>query len=199
MVKSLLVRFPRPDKKIPTTKISHFPLPVNVFFGKHCHTAYFVSIEQLLDKFISKVFSQKCEPAGIYLFNVNEGNTRTVCEKCSKSTVNVFDVSLFLTLNIIHTSLRCFVCVNFEQVNVGWESGDGYNAKFIAIFQVVEKKTAEINRYFLFDFFFIYCFDLSAKRKIHNCPSFLNYAQWKELCWRNQSKTWHLALDKTFI
>ena len=175
MVKSLLVRFSPPDKKIPTTKISHFPLPVNVFLGNTAtQHALFPLNSCQINLYLRYFLRNVNQPAFTCSTLTKETPERS--EKCSKSTVNVFDVSLFLTLNIIHTSLRCFLCVNFEQVNVGWESGDGYNAKFIAIFQVVEKKTAEINRYFLFDFFFIYCFNLSAKRKIHNCPSFLNYA-----------------------
>ena len=41
-------------------------------------------------------------PTGIYLFKVNNGNTRTRCEVCSKLTANTL-VSLLLTLNIFHT------------------------------------------------------------------------------------------------
>ena len=42
---------------------------------------------------------------GIYLFKVNNRNTRTRCEICSKLTIKpgVFMVSLLLTLNIFHT------------------------------------------------------------------------------------------------
>ena len=38
-------------------------------------------------------------PAGIYLLEINNRNTRTGCEICSKLTM----VSLLLTLNIFHT------------------------------------------------------------------------------------------------
>ena len=44
-------------------------------------------------------------PAGIYLLKVNNRNTKTRCEICSKLTSAnvVFMVSLSLTLNIFHT------------------------------------------------------------------------------------------------
>ena len=49
-------------------------------------------------------------PAGIYLFKVNNGNNRIMYEICSKLTINtperltdVILASLLLTLNIIHT------------------------------------------------------------------------------------------------
>ena len=40
-------------------------------------------------------------PVGIYMFKVNNGNTRTRCEMCSKLMLS--QVSLVLTLNIFHT------------------------------------------------------------------------------------------------
>ena len=65
-------------------------------------------------------------PARIYLFKVNNGNTRTICEICEKLTKrqqsNVIDgvpLSLLLTLNRFNTFFRCFV-VDFEQVNGDW-------------------------------------------------------------------------------
>ena len=56
--------------------------------------------------------------AGNYMFKVNNKNTRTRCEKYSKSTIKtpgrrrfgVVLVSLLLTLNIYHTLLLCFYC-----------------------------------------------------------------------------------------
>ena len=49
-------------------------------------------------------------PDGIYLFKVNNRNTRTRCEICSKLTINTPErrhgdvlVYLLLTLNIFHT------------------------------------------------------------------------------------------------
>ena len=32
-------------------------------------------------------------PAGIYLFKVNNGNTRTICEICLKLTIKTLDMS----------------------------------------------------------------------------------------------------------
>ena len=48
-------------------------------------------------------------PAGIYLLKVNNRNTRTRCEICSKLTIN--------TPERRHSSVSI---VNFEQVNAGW-------------------------------------------------------------------------------
>ena len=50
-------------------------------------------------------------PAGIYLFKVNNGNTRKTCEICSKLTIKM--VPLLLNLNIFHTLYyftQCFYC-----------------------------------------------------------------------------------------
>ena len=54
-------------------------------------------------------------PAGIYLFKVNNGNRRRMCEICSKLTKrhqkdvsNVVVMSLLLTLNRFHTLCWCF-------------------------------------------------------------------------------------------
>ena len=58
-----------------------------------------------------------CNPVGIYLFKVNDGYTRTMCEICSKLTIktperrhDVFLVSLLLTFNKFHTLFLCFHC-----------------------------------------------------------------------------------------
>ena len=67
-------------------------------------------------------------PADYYLFKVNNRNTTTRCEICSKLTikkperrhsVNVILVSLLLTLNIFNTLTPCssVSIVKFEQVN----------------------------------------------------------------------------------
>ena len=45
-------------------------------------------------------------PAGIYLLKVNNRNTRTKCEICSKLTIN--------------TPCSSVSIANFEQVNAGW-------------------------------------------------------------------------------
>ena len=49
-------------------------------------------------------------PAGIYLFKVNNRNTRTRCKICSKLTLKIPErrQSLLLTLNIFHTLFQCF-------------------------------------------------------------------------------------------
>ena len=51
------------------------------------------------------------------MFKVNNRNTRTRCEICSKLIIGVVLVSLLLTLNIFLTLLGAFI-VNFEQANV---------------------------------------------------------------------------------
>ena len=61
-------------------------------------------------------------PASNYMFKVNNRNTRTRCEMCSKLTVKISErrqcrrpmVSLLLTLNIFLTLFQCFYS-NFEQ------------------------------------------------------------------------------------
>ena len=58
----------------------------------------------------------KFDPVGIYLFKVNNRNTRTRCKTSSKLTTKT--PKLLLTLNIFHT-LRVSI-VNFEQVNAHW-------------------------------------------------------------------------------
>ena len=49
---------------------------------------------------------KKCFPVGIYAFKVNNRNTRTRFEICSKLTIKTSErrhlVSLLLTLNIFH-------------------------------------------------------------------------------------------------
>ena len=54
-------------------------------------------------------------PAGIYLFKVNNRNSRTMCKICSKLTIKTpergqwrFLVSLLSTLNRFHTLFWCF-------------------------------------------------------------------------------------------
>ena len=57
-----------------------------------------------------------CHTVGIYLFKINNGNTRTMCEIYSKFSVNVIDVFdiilvfLMLTLDKFHTLDWCFNC-----------------------------------------------------------------------------------------
>ena len=47
-------------------------------------------------------------PVGIYLLKVNNRITRTMCEICSKLTINT--LVLLLTWNIFHTLFQCFYC-----------------------------------------------------------------------------------------
>ena len=65
-------------------------------------------------------------PVGMYLFRVNNGNTRTICEICSNLTINT--LSLLLILKKFYTLFHCFRCwphwrrsgvfiVNFEQIS----------------------------------------------------------------------------------
>ena len=55
---------------------------------------------------------------GNYMFKVNNRNTRTSCEICSKLTIKTpVPVSLLLALNIF-TPCSSFSNANFEQVNV---------------------------------------------------------------------------------
>ena len=47
--------------------------------------------------------TEQDKPVGIYLLKVNNRNTRTRCEICSKLIIVNVLVSLLLTLNIFHT------------------------------------------------------------------------------------------------
>ena len=63
-------------------------------------------------------------PVGNYKFKVNNRNTRTRCEICSKLTIKTPErrhvlVALFLTLNTF-TPCSSLSLVNFEQVNARW-------------------------------------------------------------------------------
>ena len=49
-------------------------------------------------------------PAEIYLFNVKNRNTRTMCKICSKLTIKTPIKSLLLTLNRFHSFLCCLYC-----------------------------------------------------------------------------------------
>ena len=53
-------------------------------------------------------------PTSIYLLKVNNGNTRTMREICSKLAI-VFIVNLFIYCPGVYT-------VGFEQVNAGWDA-----------------------------------------------------------------------------
>ena len=61
-------------------------------------------------------------PAGNYMLRVNNKNTRTRCEICSKLTmVSLLQTSgVFLQLRTYFTPCSSVSMVNFEQVNAGW-------------------------------------------------------------------------------
>ena len=90
-------------------------------------TVFFIRIFFLLSfSHISFCRKQvKIIPARNYMFKVNNRNTRTRCEICSKLTIKTLErrvlVSLLLTLNIFQTLFYSF-CVSFEQVIVGWDN-----------------------------------------------------------------------------
>ena len=58
-------------------------------------------------------------PAGIYLLKVNNRNTRTRCEICSKLTINTPERRHWR--RTYFTPCSSVSIVNFEQVNAGWE------------------------------------------------------------------------------
>ena len=72
-------------------------------------------------------------PVGIYLFKVNNRNTGTVGEICSKLTVKTPERSQWrrsgvFIVNFKQISLIVLVSivVDFEQVNTGWETRNFY-------------------------------------------------------------------------
>ena len=66
--------------------------------------------------------TEKPFPGNIYLFKVNNRNTKKRCEICSKLTIkkhqndvnDVVPVFLLLTWNIFHTYFKCFSIGDFE-------------------------------------------------------------------------------------
>ena len=63
-------------------------------------------------------FCQRVYPAGIYLLKVNNRNTRTRFEICSKLTIK--------------TPCSSVSIINFEHVIAGWENGGAYeNVSFV--------------------------------------------------------------------
>ena len=66
-------------------------------------------------------------PVGIYLFNVNSGNTRRICVTCSKLTLETAEQRRCRRFWYLYCQLwkyfrHCFrvFIVDFEQVNAGW-------------------------------------------------------------------------------
>ena len=66
------------------------------------------------------------------MFKVNNRNTRTRCEICSKLTVKTPERRYFTTCSSV------FI-VNFEQINAGWEDVNGF------------KSTGRVSSFFCFD------------------------------------------------
>ena len=68
------------------------------------------------------------EVLSLYLFKVNNGNTRTVCEICSKITIKTPLTTLLMSLWCLYLYLWADLThwsgvsiVDFEQINAGWE------------------------------------------------------------------------------
>ena len=79
-------------------------------------------------------------PAGIYLFEINNRNTKTMCETCSKLTIKIPERrqwcrSGVFIVNFEHIPhfVLVFLLLTFEQVNAGWAKADlekhGYKKK----------------------------------------------------------------------
>ena len=89
---------------------------------------------------ISKFFCINCYPAGNCMFKVNDRNTRTRCDICSKLTIKTPErcqwcrrCVLLLTLNIV-TPCSSVSIVNFEQANTGWVTTVKYSTiKYSAV------------------------------------------------------------------
>ena len=85
----------------PATFLNFLRIPILQNIPGDCFS---LCCESLLSSCISA-------PAGIYLLKVNNRNTRTSCEICSKLTPLASFCCLFcLTLNILHTLFHCLYC-----------------------------------------------------------------------------------------
>ena len=83
--------------------------------------------------FTRSAFNRNCFQVSIYLLKFNSGNIRAMCKICSKLTIktpnditDVVLVSLFLTLNRLHTLLWCFHCwlwTNESRLDLGDSNG----------------------------------------------------------------------------
>ena len=60
-------------------------------------------------------------PASNNMFKVNNRNTRTRGEICSKFTIKTLERHHWFFLNVFH-AFSSFYIISFEQVNAGWES-----------------------------------------------------------------------------
>ena len=65
--------------------------------------------QQCFDVLISALNKFRIFPAGIYFFKVNNGNTKTMCEICSKLTMNTPELRQWRRSGV--------VIVNFEQIS----------------------------------------------------------------------------------
>ena len=87
---------------------------------------FFYSIHQSIVFFVTLKMYLSSNPASIYLFKINNENTRRRCEillkltiKISEDVIDVVPLSLLLALNICHNFFCSFYCY-FEQVNFCW-------------------------------------------------------------------------------
>ena len=63
------------------------------------------------------LIEKSSNPAGNYMFKVNNRNTRTRCEICSKLIIKTPERRHCLLVPCSSVSI-----VNFDQVNAGWEN-----------------------------------------------------------------------------
>ena len=74
-------------------------------------------------------FFKNTIPAGNYMFGVNNRNTRTMCEICSKLTIKITEQRhrrcsgiFIVNFKTTFTSCSSVSIVNFGQANAGWDS-----------------------------------------------------------------------------
>ena len=79
---------------------------------------------------------QKLFPAGIYLLKVNDRNTRTRCEICSKLTIKIPE-----RCHHHFTSCSSVSIVNFEHVIAGWVLSRVHKLLLVILFRVIASTT----------------------------------------------------------
>ena len=110
---------------------------IQIKLSIHCSGVFIVDLEHILCNDLVFLFitlgryysGGKCLSVGIYLFKVSHGNTRAMCNICSKLTIKTPErrhlrrPDAFI-VNFEHISHKMFSCflVDFEQVNVDWVS-----------------------------------------------------------------------------
>ena len=72
--------------------------------------------------------------ASIYLFKVNNENSRAMCEICSKITIKTPERHQWHQLWADFTPCSWVCIVDFEQVNSNWGNKDGVPVRFIKWF-----------------------------------------------------------------